>query len=123
MNNILTKTFKAEAAVTANSIVKMGTVDGQVVLAAGTTAPILGVSGDAALINARIEIMIAGIAKLKLGTGGITRGAYVTSDAAGLGVAPGTTGGTNYDVAGIAMQSGSAGDIVDLLIGPTRIQG
>ena len=31
MNDILTKSFIAEAAITANSIVKMGTADGKVV--------------------------------------------------------------------------------------------
>lgn len=124
MNDILTKSFIAEAAITAYSIVKMGTADGKVLLAAGTTAPLLGLSGPtAALITARTDIMLAGIGKLKLGVGGITRGLYLTSDAAGLGVAPGSTGGTNYDVIGMALVTGVAGDIIDVLIGPHRIQG
>lgn len=66
--------------------------------------------------------MTHGISRVKTG-GAITRGGYVTTDAAGLGVAPAPAAGTNNNVIGIALKSASSGDIIPVLLSPGRIQG
>lgn len=120
----ISKSVTAGSAVTANTIAKFGANDDTMIPATGSTDQLIGIFDHDAASSAEVRVLLPGnIGNLKLGTGGITRGGFVTSDANGLGVAPGSTAGTNYTVIGYALKSGSAGDIVPVLIAPSRIQG
>ncbi|MGA0569640.1 phage cement protein [Variovorax sp. VNK109] len=124
MNVILEKTFVAGAAIAACTIVKHGAADDAVIPAAAATDSLLGVASrdfDTA-IGERIDIMTQGVASVKL-AGTVTRGGPVTSNAAGLGVAAAPAAGSNVRVIGVAMQSGVAGDVIDVLISQSVMQG
>jgi hypothetical protein len=116
MNLLLSKTFVAGGAIPPNSIVKFGADDNTVVVATAAADASIGVSQNtiAAALGERVDVMIFGIADVKLGTGGITRGAEVTSDASGQGVAAASTN----RVIGISLASGVAGDIVPVVVSP-----
>lgn len=112
-NPTLVKQFVAEAAIASSRIVKFGSTDDYVVQGAAAGDALLGiVEGIAPAAGERVDVVLAGIAEIKLGTGGITRGAGVTSDATGQGVA----GASGNRAIGYALASGVAGDIVRVLI-------
>ena len=118
------KSVKCTAAVAAFTIGKFGADDDTLSTATASTEELVGVFQHATTTALdEVRVMLTGISRVKLGTGGITRGAWVTSDGTGQGVAPGSTAGTNYAVIGRAMASGAAGDIVPVLIQQGRIQG
>lgn len=123
MNQLLTKNFKAEAAVTKYRIVKLGAGDEQVLQGAAATDALVGVSHTiTAAIDERIDVVVAGIADVELG-GTVTRGGFVSSDATGRGVAPAPAAGVNNAVIGRALASGVIGDIIPVLVSPSQIQG
>src|SRR4051794_25888097 len=94
-NNGLTKSYTAEGAITANRIVKVGANDWGVLQGAAATDSLIGISTEIdAASGERIDVVHEGIADLKLG-GTVARGALVTSDASGQGVAPAPAGGSN----------------------------
>jgi len=122
-NPTLTKTFKAEAAVTKRRFVKPGAADGQVVQAAAVGDAIIGVSAEIdAAINERCDVHMAGLAEIEYG-GTVARGDFLTSDATGRALAAAPGAGVNNNVGGRAMVSGVIGDIGTVLIAPGRIQG
>ena len=122
--NASEKSVTSSAAITAFTIGKFTTDDNTMGPAAGSSDQLIGIFQHDAASGAEVRVALPGdISWCKLGTGGITRGGFVTSDASGLGVAPGSTAGTNYTVIGLAMASGVAGDLVPVLILPSRIQG
>lgn len=122
-NDILTKTFTAGAAIGANKLVKMGSNDGEVIEAVDGAATIVGAAPDVATASGdRIDVQVAGIAKVKSG-GTITRGGFVTASTAGVGVASAPGAGVNSCVAGYAMESCASGDLFGVMIAPSRIQG
>lgn len=125
MNPMLTKAYLAGAAIAQYRIVKFGSDDNHVVVGAAATDLLIGVSNivEADAAEDPVDVIHAGIAYLKLGSGGITRGALITSDSTGQGVAPAPSAGTNNYVIGYALKSGSAGDIIPVLVVPHRIQG
>ncbi len=121
---ILTAAFVAESTVTKCRIVKPGTADGSVIqsTAAATDAQfgIVGaLDGDA---GKRVDIVVNGIAEVEFG-GTVTRGALVCSDANGKAVAAGPAAGSNQRIIGVAMVSAVAGDIGDVLLAPSTMQG
>ena len=116
------KSVKAGAAVTAYTVAKFGSDDDTMIPAAANTDLLAGVFQHDAAINTEVRVMLTGISRLKLGTGGITRGALVTVDAAAQGIALSGAAATNVQAIGIAMASGVAGDIVPVLIAPSRPQ-
>jgi hypothetical protein len=116
------KSIKAGAAVTAYTVAKFGTDDETMIPAAANTDLLAGIFQHNAASGAEVRVMLTGIGRLKLGTGGITRGAPVTVDASGQGIALSGAAGTNVQSIGIAMASGVAGDIVPVLIVPSRPQ-
>lgn len=123
MNQLLTKNFKAEAAITKYRIVKLGAGDEQVLQGAAATDALIGVSHTiTAAIDERIDVVVAGIADVELG-GTVTRGGFVSSDATGRGVAPAPAAGVNNAVIGRALASGVIGDIIPVLVSPSQIQG
>lgn len=119
---ILEKSTKAGAAITAFTIAKFGADDETMIPAAGNTDELVGVFQHDALNGAEVRVMVYGITRLKIGTGGITRGVLVTSDATGQGIALSGAAATNNSAIGRAMASGVAGDIVPVLISQSRPQ-
>lgn len=118
-----TRNFNAEGAIAAYSIVKFGANDFGALQAAASSDLLAGVSTDIAAVTGEpCDVVMEGIASVKI-NGTVTRGNYITSDASGLGVAVGSTAGTNYETIGKALQSGVAGDIIDVLISIGRVQG
>ncbi|MFQ5550959.1 MAG: capsid cement protein [Gemmatimonadales bacterium] len=122
MNPILTKNFNAAAAISQYRIVKFGAADGDVQQAAAATDAQVGVANLDAALNERVDVVVCGIAEVRLG-GTVTRGNLITSDANGKGVAASAAIGANQRYLGIAMVSGVAEDIIDVLIAPGEYQG
>ena len=124
MNSILEKTYVAEAAINANRIVKFGAADGGVIQAAAAADLMIGVASKdfASVIGERTDIMRFGIAQVKLG-GTVTRGQPVTSDATGQGVVAAPGAGANVRIIGFAETSGVIGDVIDVQIAPSVMQG
>lgn len=116
-NLILKKAFVAGGAIAVNRLVKFGADDNTVVVATAATDPVIGVSDDAhdAATGDRCDVFLCGIADVKLGVGGITRGLLIGSDATGQGVAVSTIGNRSV---GVALMTGVAGDIVPVLLSP-----
>lgn len=120
---ILTKSYKAGAALAAYRIVKPGSADGEVLLASAVGDALIGVTNEvAAASGERQDVIQAGIAEVEFG-GTVTRGDWLTTDANGKAVAAAPSAGVNNNVIGRALVSGVAGDIGAVLIAPGRIQG
>lgn len=122
-NNKLTKSYTAEGAIAAYSIVKVGAADYGALQAAGATESIIGVTTEiAALTGEMVDVVHGGIAEVKLG-GTVARGAPVTSNASGLGVAAAPAAGTNNRIVGYAQVSGVSGDVIPVLLSLGTFQG
>lgn len=121
---IFTKSYRSGAAVRARRIVQMGAADATVIEATAATQVQLGVSDRVGSnsVDQEIDVHHAGTADLVLG-GTVARGARVTSDANGAGVAASPGAGVNANYVGVALISGVAGDIIPVLIQPGVIQG
>lgn len=123
MTPILTKSYKAEAAVAGRRIVKFGSADNQVLQAAAVGDLSFGVSEQVgAAINAQCDVIVSGIAWTQAG-GAITRGDFVTSDATGKALASAPAAGVNNRVVGVALASAVLDDFFPVLVAPGRIQG
>lgn len=123
-NVIIARNFKAEAAIPANTLVKLSaTTDGQVLAAAAVGDKLIGVSTDiAAAINERCDVILEGAADVLYG-GAVTRGDLLTSDATGRAVTAAPGAGVNNSVIGRALVSGVAGDIGQCIISVGTTQG
>jgi hypothetical protein len=120
---VLDKGFTAASALVQFTFVKVS-ADEAVTAVTGATDRVIGVVQQAAVaadINKQaVDVRILGISKVKVGAGGVTRMLDVNIDAAGLVVASGAAGSVSR---GIALQTGVAGDLVDVLITPSgRVQ-
>ena len=122
-NILLTKSFNAGGALAANSIVKVGANDYDVLQAAAVSDKLLGITTEVASASGeRADVIVIGIADLKI-NGTVARGDQLTSDASGLGVTAAPAAGTNNRIIGTALISGVAGDIIPVLVGPSMLQG
>ncbi|HMN55647.1 MAG TPA: DUF2190 domain-containing protein [Ottowia sp.] len=122
-NPLLTKSFVAEAAINTYRIVKFGTTDDAVIQGAAAADALIGVVESVApALGERCDVVLAGIAEVKLG-GGVTRGGLVTSDGTGQGVAAAPAAGANNGVIGRALMSGVSGDVIPVLLSPGTTQG
>jgi len=120
---VAVRSFVAEAAISANRVVTFGATDDNVLTAVAVTSTLIGiVEGVSPVLGERVDVVMTGIADLQIGAG-VTRGAYITADAQGRGVAAAPAAGVNNNVIGVALQSGVSGDIIPVLISPGRIQG
>ena len=120
----LIRNFTAAGAVAQHAIVRLGAADGEVVAATAVTDTLIGVSvqpGTAAA-GERVDVAIAGVVEVAAG-GSITRGAFVTTNAAGAAVAATPEAGVNNAIVGIALASAAVGDIIPVLLAQGRIQG
>jgi hypothetical protein len=125
MSNIeFAKSYNAAAAIAASTIVKFGSNDYDVIPAAASTDLLIGVSRSdvAAASGEPVDIIHEGIAHLKLG-GTVTRGAKITSDASGYGIAAAPAAGVNAQIIGFALASGVSGDVIPLFIAFSVMQG
>lgn len=115
-NELLSKSYTAGAAIAARRIVKFDSTDGTVIQAAAAADLSVGISnkqfGPAS--GERCDIIHSGIADLDF-AGVVARGALVTADANGKGVAAAATNRT----IGIALVTTAAGDIAPVLIAPS----
>lgn len=122
-NQVLAKNYTAGGAIPAFRIVKMGANDGEVLQAAAATDLLMGVNGELAPASGeRVDIQKMGIARIEFG-GTVTRGGPVTSDASGKAVAAAPAAGSNVRIIGFAEVSAVSGDIADVLIAPSVMQG
>lgn len=124
MSNIeLAKGFKAEAAIAAFTIVKMGSADGQVLAAAAVSDKLMGITSDVGpAINERCDVILSGIADVLYG-GTVARGDLLTSDASGRATTAAPGAGTNNRIIGIALLSGVVGDVGQCYIAQSMMQG
>ena len=100
-----------------------GADDNTFSVASASTQPIVGVF-QATTVNPgdAVEVMVSGISNVVLG-GTVTRGQEVTSNASGEAVAVASyPPGAGVVTAGIALESGVAGDIIAVLLEPDVMQ-
>lgn len=122
-NQLFSKSFNAGGAIAANSIVKAGANDYDVLQAAAGADKVLGISTELAAASAeRCDVVLEGVADLKLG-GTVARGDLLMSDASGFGIVAAAAGGSNVRVVGIAVISGVSGDIIPVFLSPSMFQG
>lgn len=117
------KSYKAEAAVEGNRIVKVGAADNQVLKGAAVGDALIGVSENLDTpINENCDVVLVGVADVRCG-GAVARGDWLTSDANGKAVAAAPAAGVNNNVVGRALASGVLDDIIPVLLAQNRIQG
>jgi hypothetical protein len=120
--SLLEKKFTAGGAISAFTCVKFGSDDNSVVAATAATDVVIGIAQHDASSGEGVRVMMLGISRAKAG-GTITRGALVGSDASGQVVALAPAAGTNNYAVGYALASAASGDIIPVLVVPSRPQG
>lgn len=120
----LEKSVKCTAALAAAFLIaKFGGDDDTLSQATASTEDLVGVFQHITTVaGEEVRVMLDGISRVVLG-GTVTRGGLITSDANGKGVAIGAVAGTNYNAIGRALASGVSGDIIPVLLMPSRAQG
>lgn len=122
-NNGLTKSYTAEGAISANTIVKVGANDYGILQGAAATDKLIGITTEIpASSGERTDVVLEGIADLKLG-GTVARGDLLTSDASGQGVTAAPAAGSNNRIIAMALISGVSGDIIPVKVAPSSLQG
>lgn len=117
------KGYLAQAAVTANRIVKFGATDGSVLQSAAAADASIGVSsGIDSDIGEMCDVTLLGLADVRLG-GAVTRGDWLVSDANGKAVVAAPAAAANANVVGRALASGVLDDIVLMVVAPNSRQG
>ena len=115
--------YVAEAAIPAYSVVKFGSTDGSVVVAAAATDLIIGGNGRiAAAAGDRIDIVRDDFVEMRLG-GPVTRGQKLTSDSTGAAIAAAPSAGANVHIVGVAESSGVSGDTIWVFLNASVMQG
>lgn len=121
---MIIKTYVAGGALTHRRMVKAGSVDGEVVLATAATDDVIGITdcpGGVAQ-GGRVDVVLHGVTEVEAG-GSISRWAYVCADASGRAVAAAPAAGVNNGIAGRVTIAAASGDLVQIFINATRIQG
>lgn len=110
----------ASGAVAANRIIIADAANpGSGKLSTAAARGLIGVTLEVTDTNGYAPVRTKGIAKVIVGSGGVTAGDNLASDSTGQAVtiAP-TTPGTVKQVAGVALNTAAAGALVDMLIQP-----
>ena len=96
------------------TIVKVGAADNTAIPGAAATDNLLGVTpaNGADAIGDTVDVILGGIAEVEI-AGTVARGAQVTSNASGKGVATTTAGNRSI---GIALASGVSGDVIPVIL-------
>lgn len=82
-------------------------------------APLPNADGDAAEAGDPVHINTPGmICDLEIGSGGVTRGAWIKSDADGKGVLAATTGTTAQNYGAKALESASENEFARVMVWP-----
>lgn len=119
----ITKAYKAEAAIAARRIVKHGTADGVVIQGAAAADKLIGVTTElAAATGETVDVVKTGLADIEYG-GNVSRGDPLTSDSVGRAVTAAPAGGANARLIGFAEVAGVSGDIGQVHISPSVMQG
>jgi len=114
----------AGGSITPNRLVKMGSADQTVVLAAAATDKVVGVSvQDISYASGGVCDVVAGGEYEVVAGGPATRGDPICSDSAGAGVTAAPAAGTNNYIIGRALDSAVAGDLFTVQIAPQSFQG
>jgi len=108
----IAKAFTAEAALTANQFVKLGTGGTQVDVCGAGEAAIGVVEASFDADSTEVKVFIGGMAQVRVGAGGVTKGARLKSAAAGKAI---TAAATDPSYAR-ALATGSENDIIPVLI-------
>lgn len=107
----LVKNYVAGAAIVANRIIKHGASDAVMVQATAAADKSVGVSDADAASGARVDVVLSGTTDVQYG-GAVTRGDLLTADANGKAV----VAAAGNRVIGVALVSGVAGDIGEVLL-------
>lgn len=117
------KNYYSGAAVTARRIVKMGAADNTVILAAAAADLLIGVSALGCTASGdRLDIVKSGHCLVEFG-GTVTRGQKLTSDSTGRAIAAAPGAGVNAQIIGFAEVSAVVGDIGEIFISQSVMQG
>ncbi len=125
MSNLqLAKNYIADVAIPAFRIVKPGTADDRITLATASGDALIGTTTDiSAAIGERCDVQLCEVAYIEMGAA-VTRGAFITSDATGRGIAAAPAVGVNASVIGRALETATAaGDIIRVMQSIGQIQG
>lgn len=123
-NELLNKSYTAEGVIPAYRIVKFGTADGGVLVAAAATDKVIGVTGRLgfAAIGDRGDVVRAGIAEVEYGAT-VAAGDDLMSDGSGRAIVAAASAGANVRTIGQAEVAGVVSDIGSMLISPSTFQG
>ena len=117
------KNFQADGDVGAYLLLKPGSDDNQVAVAAAATDALIGASTFvAAKDGAPCDAVLGGIADVYCGDD-VAFGDPITSDADGKAVKAAPVAGANARLAGVALCAGAAGDLIQVLLSPSVMQG
>jgi len=125
-NEILSKEFRADGALTQHRAGKKGTNEDDIAMASAVTDDLMGVIQHDAADNERVRLMLMGISKIEYG-GNVTQGMRLTVDAQGRAVeatrhdhpTDGTNPANQVSTIGIAMADGVSGDIGTVFLDPS----
>lgn len=119
---ILTKGFVAgTGGVTKRHLVKLDAAGTTVIHAVDAAAAIVGVVGDLdAAVGKVADVHMAGIAEVEAGAA-VTDGMPLTANSAGEAVNGTPSAGAVSWIAGIALADGADGDIIPMLLAPSRM--
>ena len=114
-NLVLARAYDSQSAIGKFLFVKPGSADGTATLATAATDLITGVNGELDVVSGeRHDVTHIGITYLVAGAA-FARGAKLTSDSSGRGVAA----ATGNQVGAVALESAAAaGDMVRVLVNP-----
>lgn len=123
-NPMLVINYVADAAISINRLVKMGTGDRAVTTSAAATDFTIGVVNEVApAIGERVDVVRMGIAWVEAGAA-IPRGSPITADAVGRAVVAAPAAGVNNRIIGFADETAAAaGDVIRFMIEPGVMQG
>ncbi|MDR3370710.1 DUF2190 domain-containing protein [Rhodoferax sp.] len=125
-NLLLAISAVADVALTNNRIVKQGSGDFAVTTAVAATDALYGVVNEkpyGVAAGEQVDVVRVGIAWVEAGAAA-ARGAPVTADAVGRGVAAAPAAGSNVRIIGFFDEAPSAaGDVVRVMLSPGLMQG
>lgn len=113
-------TLKAGAVVNPYRAVKFGADTAHVIQGAAATDTTIGISQAPQAAAAEDYVMIAmfGLAKMEVGAAGVTAGDLLTSDTVGRAVT--SLAAPTDRVIGVALQTGTVGQIIDVVISQSK---
>lgn len=122
-NILLSKSYKAGAAIAAFSVVKLS-ADDTVIAAAASADLVIGVVQDVSpTAGERVDVALQGVAYVTAGAA-FARGARLMSDASGRAILAAAMVGANANTIGFALESATAaGDVIRFVLSQGTFQG